>query len=61
MMSKKDYEKAVVIVKGVHDGIGCNEAAIVAASFMALFEGDNPRFDEDRFMDAVGKAVQHDD
>jgi hypothetical protein len=46
MMTRKDFEHAATIAQRVS-----NDAlrSIVVASFVALFTGDNPRFDAERF------------
>lgn len=44
MMSRKDYERAALLVqKYGHDGCQIDDA------FAEFFRNDNPRFDEDRF------------
>lgn len=46
MMSRRDYESAATIAQRVSsDAL----RQIVVASFIALFDSDNPRFDADRF------------
>lgn len=50
-MTKKDYIKAANIVKETkHE----KEAVrtLLANSFVELFRGDNPRFNQDRFLTA---------
>ena len=50
-MTKKDYDKAASIARGIeHTG----HRALVCSGFIALFQGDNPRFDVDRFVKACG-------
>lgn len=56
MMSRKDYERAAKIVRdtcGLYHGTtdSC-EASIVREAFVAFFQGENPRFDADRFRSA---------
>lgn len=48
MMHKKDYLKAVKIV---HCFPFIHQQMIVKA-FVELFQGDNPKFDEDKFREA---------
>ena len=50
-MSKKDYEKAASIAQSWRNTRG-GEAEAVINSFVALFSGDNPLFDEARFRKA---------
>lgn len=49
MMTKKDYERAVKIICHSH------RSAEVVEAFIQFFQGDNPRFDEDRFVEACEK------
>lgn len=51
-MSKKDYEKAALIVQEAeHPALRENGVAreIALEAFVDFFRGDNDRFDEDRF------------
>ena len=50
-METKHYEKAVEIIVGrARTG---DEQELLVGAFIALFSGDNPRFDERRFREAV--------
>lgn len=57
MASKKDYQKAVGIVAEVGKKHGPIPAALVTASFSALFSDDNPLYDDDRFGTACADAL----
>lgn len=50
-MTKMHFEHAarIVTVQKTH-----HEKVVCAAAFAALFQGFNPRFDEDRFFKACG-------
>lgn len=47
-MSKKHYEKAALIAQG----FAPKARNVVMLAFIGLFSGDNPRFDQDRFIRA---------
>jgi hypothetical protein len=53
-MSKKDYEKAAALIRRMVKNPEVNDLVTieVMAAFIELFEGDNPRFDKDRFIKA---------
>jgi hypothetical protein len=57
-MTKKDYIKAAVIVAdhgSAYDKEALREEkTLLANGFIQLFEGDNPNFDQDRFLIACG-------
>jgi hypothetical protein len=55
-MSKKDYERAARIVRPWAD-LNRGHAEELCAAFIALFAGDNPRFDAERFRAACGVAA----
>lgn len=47
-MTKKDYDRAAAIIRA---RLG-NEKAELVYTFCEFFRGDNPRFDETRFVQA---------
>jgi hypothetical protein len=53
-MTKKDYIKAAEIVSGSKwdSKVRPAERKRMAEAFVKLFEGDNPRFDRSRFLEA---------
>jgi hypothetical protein len=54
--TKKDYERAAMIVRG-YPPTGVSD--VVCDAFVMFFRGDNPRFDGDRFRAACkGGAVR---
>lgn len=57
MMSRKDYERAVEVVRDAASTGSNDEAMAVMASFVAFFRGDNPRFDRERFVKACAVAA----
>jgi len=50
MNTRKDYWRAVRIIRTVDDPM---IRATMASAFIAFFSKDNPRFDADRFVNAV--------
>lgn len=52
-MSRKDYERAAEIVRGLRAD-NDTAAPTVAAAFVRLFVDENPRFDTTRFLRATG-------
>jgi|GEM_PF-4007505 hypothetical protein len=48
-MTKKDYLRAVNVI---HSVLLPKERKLLIESFVDFFQGDNPRFDEDRFRKA---------
>jgi hypothetical protein len=52
MMSKKDYIRAAEIVKDIARFTSVEHASAVRQAFSRFFRGDNPRFDQDRFIEA---------
>jgi len=50
MMTRKDYERAAKILRGLPEGVR-HEAA---RAFVEFFVTDNPRFNAERFYEAVG-------
>jgi len=53
-MSRKHYEKAAEIVRIYRQPGGGDNWRAVRNAFEALFAGDNPRFDVERFRQACG-------
>jgi hypothetical protein len=53
-MSRKDYEKAAALIRRMVANPEVNDLVTmeVMGAFIELFEGDNPRFDKDRFVKA---------
>lgn len=54
MNTRKDYWRAVVIIR--RDTKPKPHRATVVAAFVNFFKDDNPRFNIDRFLDAVEKG-----
>jgi len=50
MNTRKDYWRAVRIIREIGDSMS---QGIVATAFIAFFSKDNPRFDSQRFVDAI--------
>ena len=57
MMTKKDFERAADITAKQFE-YNPQSADIVAFAFVQLFKGDNPRFDESRFLDACKPTTE---
>lgn len=53
MMTKKDYIRAAEIIRKTNAKGKARDTMI--ASFAVFFQGDNPRFDRDRFILACVK------
>ncbi len=53
-MTKKHFERAAELVADVRLIQGDGVAYVVADVLIALFAGDNPRFDRGRFLKACG-------
>jgi hypothetical protein len=51
MMTKKDYIRAAEIVRDVARQ-RAHHVSTVRQAFVLFFQGDNPRFDQSRFVDA---------
>jgi len=51
MMSRKNYTEAVSVIKECHPDL--ESRTLAAVPFVMLFQRDNPRFDKDRFMQAL--------
>ena len=57
MMTRKDYVSTAKILNGFVDRIDFIELSEMAIRFGEMFEKDNPRFDNQRFIDAVFEEV----
>jgi hypothetical protein len=55
MMTRKDYIETANILNGYADEIDFLILSDIAESFAKMFSNDNPRFDHQRFIDAVMK------
>ena len=53
MMTRKDYVKTAEILNAQKDFIDFVYLSQIATDFADYFEEDNPRFDYQRFIDAV--------
>lgn len=53
MMTRKDYVATAEILNGFVNKIDFIELSQMAIQFGEMFEKDNPRFDNQRFIDAV--------
>lgn len=51
-MSRKDYERTAAIIAA--QNMKNRDRHTMAKQFAAMFQEDNPRFDEHRFMEAAG-------
>ncbi len=57
MMTRKDYVETANILNSVADEMDFLTLASVAEKFAEMFANDNPRFDHQRFIDAVMKEA----
>jgi hypothetical protein len=57
MMTRKDYVETANILNSVADEMDFIALANVAEKFAEMFANDNPRFDHQRFIDAVMKEA----
>ncbi len=55
MMTRKDYISTAEILNSVSDEMDFLTLATIAEKFAEMFSNDNPRFDHQRFIDAVMK------
>lgn len=53
MMTRKDYVETAKILNGFVDDVDFIHLSQMAIQFSEMFAKDNPRFDEQRFIDAV--------
>jgi len=51
-MTKKDYLRAIDTIRSQNWVRNENERELLIGTFVAFFQGDNPRFNEDRFRQA---------
>ena len=56
-MTKKDYERAALLVQDTTKFVGKREGEVVCAAFTDFFRGDNPRFDANRFQRACAPGA----
>jgi len=56
-MTRKDYVETANILNSVADEMDFIALANVAEKFAEMFANDNPRFDHQRFIDAVMKEA----
>lgn len=56
MMTRKDYVSTAEILNKATDKLNPSFNKIVS-DFIVMFKNDNPRFDANRFIDAVFKEV----
>jgi len=52
--TKKDFEFTAALINAAHNGVAPAHLATMAA---AKFAEDNPRFDEDKFLEACGNPL----
>jgi hypothetical protein len=57
-MTRKDYNKAAEIVRVAASFKSKKDVALMTECFIALFSGDNFRFDEARFQEACKPSVK---
>ena len=50
MNTRKDYERAASLIARIDDGLA---RGIVTTVFIRFFANDNPRFDQDRFVEKI--------
>lgn len=55
MMTRKDYVETANILNSIADDVDFLILSDVAEKFSEMFSKDNPRFDHQRFIDAVMK------
>jgi len=53
MMTRKDYVATANILNGYKDKLDFLELNEIALDFAEMFQNDNDRFDQQRFIDAV--------
>ena len=51
MFTKKDFEKAAMVISTVPD----EHKEVVVSTYLELFKKDNPRFNEEKFLSACFK------
>jgi hypothetical protein len=52
-MTRKDYIETAKVLNGYKDKVDFITLSDLALSFSEMFQNDNKRFDEQRFIDAV--------
>jgi hypothetical protein len=52
-MTRKDYTATAKVLNGYKDKVDFITLSDLALSFSEMFQNDNERFDEQRFIDAV--------